>query len=169
MLIICYSKIGSLLMCIDINCAYVLIRHHSFSSEKNSFLVRTGGCVSRAANDGNRVFSLSLVFASNFSLLWLYFPDCIFPHGNHLDMARSLLLSYLWGNPTGNKMHIPFQKNSHRLLPLHLIGQGWNSRLSLMITLAISLVMLWSYRQNVECRCILPKGNLGFYFYFSSP
>lgn len=114
-------------------------------------------------------YSLSLVFASNFSLLWLYFPDCIFPHGNHLDMARSLLLSYLWGNPAGNKMHIPFQKNSHRLLLLHLIGQGWNSRLSLMITLAISLVMLWSYRQNIEWGCILPKGNLFFFIFIFPP
>lgn len=83
-LTICYGEMGSLLMCITINCAYVLIGHCSFSSGMSSFLIIRDGAGSRAAGDGMRVLSLSVFFfffffALDFSLLWLYFQIKFFP------------------------------------------------------------------------------------------
>lgn len=71
-LTICYSKMRSLLMSTDINCAYVLIGCRSFSSKKNPFHVITGGAGSRAAIDGIRVLSLSLL-------------HCISPSFDHIS------------------------------------------------------------------------------------
>lgn len=153
-LTICYGEMGSLLMCIAINCAYVLSGHHSFSSEMSSFLIIRGGARSRATDDGIRVLSLSVFFASDFFLLWLYFQTKFFPLVMIFDMARSILISYLLSNSAGKKIHISFQKSSCRLLILHPIGQGRITCPSLTITITIQFVMLWNYRQSVEWRWI---------------
>ena len=105
-LTICYGEMGSLLMCIAINCAYVLTGHHSFSSEMSLFLMIGGGAgpgaVPRAADDGIRALSLSgFFFALDLSLLWLYFQTKFFPLVMIFDMARSKLISYLLSNSAG--------------------------------------------------------------------